>query len=133
MSIKLSDLEDVYLMVYRKLAFGEWVIMVGESDAVSKIENAIYPPGTTDNADFEAVFGSRKYFFMAKKTPNLHALLKLEGNADAWDSLFAIKVIDLGGRNVLLDTRHFKRIDEREGLLESVIKALVDEMGGNVS
>ena len=126
--VKILDAEDVYHLVYLRLAFGEWAILVGESEAVSLIEDMVYPPGTSDNADFELIFAPRKYFFLAKKTSKLRMVLKLEQDASTWNSLFAIRVVSIGGNNVLFDTRHFKRIEERETLLESFVKAIIDEM-----
>ena len=126
--IKMLGAEDVYHLVYRRLAFGEWAILIGESEAVSLIEDMVYPPGTSDNADFELIFASRKYFFLAKKTNKLRAMLKLDQDASTWNSLFAIRVVNMGDNNVLFDTRHFKRFEERETLLESLVKAIVDEM-----
>ncbi|MCL4420214.1 MAG: hypothetical protein M1477_00800 [Candidatus Thermoplasmatota archaeon] len=126
--VKILDAEDVYHLVYLRLAFGEWAILVGESEAVSLIEDMVYPPGTSDNADFELIFAPRKYFFLVKKTSKLRVVLKLEQDASSWNSLFAIRVVNMGGNNVLFDTRHFKRIEERETLLESFVKAIIDEM-----
>ncbi len=126
--IKMLDAEDVYHLVYRRLAFGEWAILIGESEAVSLIEDMVYPPGTSDNADFELIFAPRKYFFLAKKTNKLRAVLKLDQDASTWNSLFTIRAVNMGGNNVLFDTRHFKRIEERETLLESLVKAIVNEM-----
>ena len=126
--VKILNAEEVYLMVYRRLALGEWAILIGETEAVSLIEDTVYPPGTSDNADFDAIFAHRKYFFLAKKTRKLRVVLKLEQDDNAWNSLFAIRVVSIGGDNVLFDTRHFKRIEERETLLESLVKAIVVEM-----
>ena len=126
--VKILDAEDVYHLVYLRLAFGEWAILVGESEAVSLIEDMVCPPGTSDNADFELIFAPRKYFFLVKKTSKLRVVLKLEQDASSWNSLFAIRVVNMGGNNVLFDTRHFKRIEERETLLESFVKAIIDEM-----
>ena len=126
--IKVVTAEEVYLMVYRRLALGEWAFLIGESKAVSLVEDTVYSQGTSDNADFEAIFAHRKYFFLAKKTRKLRAVLKLEQDDNAWNSLFAIRVVSIGGNNVLFDTRHFKRIEERETLLESLVKTIVVEM-----
>jgi len=128
MSIEMLDAEDVYLMVYRRLAFGEGTILIGQTKAISLIEDTIYPPGITDNADFEAIFTFRKYFFLVRETSKLRVVLKLEQDDTGWNSLFSIRVASKGCNNVLFDTRHFKRIENRETLLESIVKAIVDEM-----
>ena len=132
MNIRLSMPEDTYQSVYRKMASGKWILITGELPAISRLEESIYTPGTARNADLEAVHGFRAYFFLGRKTQDLRRALTLERDDDAWDSLFALRISGLGGDHFNAETKHFRNTADRDLLLESLVKRLVDvlEHGG---
>ena len=131
MSIKVASMEDAYLRIYHRLAAEDWIIITGDPDGIGMLEYAVYPPGTNKNVDFELVMAGHGAFFIGKKTPGLRKVLELADpdDDDAWDSLSRLYVHDLGNGNVNMQTAHFKNMEEKETLLEGVVKMLVDSPG----
>ncbi len=128
MTIKLLFPEDTYLRLYRRV-IADWIYITGDSSAVEYLEDLIYTPGTDKNGDFEAVMGIHGYFFIGRKTPELRKFLKLDNDAPAWDSVFALKIHRVEG-GVMCETKHFTEMQSREMLLESLTKRMVEWLGG---
>ena len=131
MSIEVASMEDAYLRIYHRLAAEDWIFITGDSNGIIRFEYAVYPPGTDKNADFELVMAGRRYFYIGKKTPELRKALELAGseNDGTWDSLYGLSVQDLGNGKVDMQTAHFKDVEEKEILLEDIVKNLVDLLG----
>ncbi|NIR49197.1 MAG: hypothetical protein GWN55_06050, partial [Phycisphaerae bacterium] len=45
-----------------------WLIMVGDTEAINEIERQYYPPGTEKNLGFELILGPGYGIFLARKT-----------------------------------------------------------------
>ena len=127
MSIMVASMEDAYLRIYHRLAAEDWIIIMGDPGGLIMLEYSVYPPGTVKNVDFELVMTGHGDFFIGKKTLGLRKALELADpdDGDAWDSLLRLYVHDLGNGNVNMQTAHFKNMEEKETLLEGIVKMLV--------
>jgi len=124
MTLKMLDPEDSYLWIYRKMIAG-WVVIVGDPDSISRLEYAIYPPGTQKNADFEAVLRPVYPFYLGKKTPELCKLMQLENEKQSWDSMVLVVVSRTASGLTVFDSRHLKVGLDKERELETFVKKLV--------
>ena len=124
MSVRLEDPETMYLQAYRKL-MGDWILIAGDPDAIGLLEYNVYTPGTSKNADFEAVMTPSMVFYMGRKTPELRALLQLDNDNGGWASLTWLILTALPESNYRAETRHAINTLSRGTLLETVLKNLM--------
>ncbi len=131
MSLKLFDMEEVYLWVLKRMNEG-WVLFAGDSEAIISLEETVYTPDTNKNADFEAASlpPTRtlpfRTLYIGKKTPELREVLNIRKNdEDTFNSLVGVIFHVLPDGQVLGETKHLNPEIDRGSFLEEFVKEIV--------
>lgn len=72
----LVSVSEARAAIKRRL-MDDWVIILGNGDAIHHLECTVYPPGTPNNADFELVGFMPHTVYLAKKTDGLRQLCRI--------------------------------------------------------
>ncbi|BAB59840.1 TVG0703424 [Thermoplasma volcanium GSS1] len=103
--IEIKDAEETYLRVLDHF-FSGWIVVSGDHNAIIKLEQIVYMPGTAKNEGLELIMIPPRTLVLAKKTPELRKALKLDNDTKLWDSLVWL-ILTPEGDTVLADSRHF--------------------------
>ena len=128
MTLKIVGSEQTYSWLYRRLS-RDWILITGDSEALTRLEYEVYTPNTFKNADFEAVFIPGSSLFIGRKRPELKNLLQLKDDPEAWKSLFALILHPMAGNSLIAETEHFRPGIDRERYLEDWIRRLLESLG----
>jgi hypothetical protein len=126
MSIKLTSMEEGYLMLYRRLS-KDWIVIDGDSEALYALEEIVYTPGTFKSADMELalIAGSPpRAIMIGRKRPELRNILQLEDDPAGWESMFLLN-LKQSGDLMVVETGHLKPGVEREQYMEDFVRDIL--------
>ena len=117
-----SGNSDIGPYLYGRLISGQWILITGELEAVSLLEERIYPPGTPSNAGLEAIYGADRFIYLGRKIESLRLALNL-ANGHIWADLFSIRCrLSMHEYNRLdIQERHFTRGADKGVLIRSLV------------
>ena len=126
MSIKLTSMEEGYLMLYRRLS-KDWIVIDGDSEALYALEEAVYTPDTFKSADMElaliAGFPPRA-IMIGRKRPELRNILQLEDDPAGWETMFLLNLKQSGDLTVV-EALHLKPGIDREQYMEDFVRDIL--------
>ncbi len=131
MTFSASRNSDIAPYLHGRLISGQWIVIMGDLEAVSILEKQIYTPGTKDNTGFEAIFGADRFIFLGRKTERLRVALNL-ADGRVWQDLFSIRCKLSPHGNDLLDVqeRHFSKTADKNALIQSLVQELIEILRG---
>ncbi len=127
----VAMVSGVTLLNYlRKRLLGDWVLVLGDSDCIARLEETIYMPGTPANRDFELIIAPTKDgflapIFMARKTRKLREFLELSD--EEWKSLLIIEFLGVVGDKCMAQVIGPKQ-EHRSKAVETIIDKLSEKL-----
>ena len=112
MSVGAITESELVVRVRNRLRDG-WVLLDADTDALQHIEDAVYAPGTDENANYEVVLGLGGYIALGKKTELLRQFLSgchthfIPPTDDEWEGLLALECAKVSNDEMFAQM-HFK-------------------------
>jgi len=118
----LNEVETVKKLITKLQS--DYIMIVGEGRLVQWIEDTVYPPGTSKNADFELI--SHPTFphfgvFLAKKNADLKALLQIKD----FENLLALEIADSFDNNLITQAIFIKPEQTKDKAISQLINNIM--------
>lgn len=120
----LTGPDDVRDILKEKL-LDNWLMLIGDTAAISEIERQYYPPGTEKNQGFELIMGPGYGIFLARKTE------LVDGGANVGENDLIAFVHGIVDNGAVMEMQSIPQGLSREEMIEKHILEPFDQLTGS--